>query len=791
MGDEMRLYDKPIFLPGLLGVLILLLFDAAAIADTTEPPLENIIVTAQGRAESLQEVSVSASVVSGDVLEKMNVSKLEDLMNRLPNVSISPAPVSDFVSIRGVGSSLNFGFEQSVATFVDGVHRGRSRSTRASLFDIDRVEVLRGPQTTFFGNNAIAGALNITTRRPDDEFAANASVFYGFDFEEYVVEGGVSLPLSDELALRVAGRQTGMKGYIDNTYIGEDGPNLDDRMGRVSIVWDPSSSFEMYTRFEASRFRDEGIFNTEIVGCPPPADLNVQAVAACQRYLTANGGVIDDALNYKSASEASFWNFDHVEAANKATFHFGEHSLTFTTAYYDHEYQLAQELIGIPGLQGGSTIGADYGIAWNNFEQYEQFSQEIRFQSDETATLSYIFGAYYASSDLSLDVYHGLYFLPLWVFAPPGTYAPGTPISQRAFFNETSDNLSAFGAMTFNVSDKFRVNAGLRYSSVEKEAGRRMEIGETGPGIPGPENFVDGSLAAQSSIAAILGTQMADFTPDTRKDNELMPSISVEYDLSAEIMAYASYTGGFKAGGFAMFFTETSLFEPETVDAYEIGTKMSLLDDKLRLSLNAFYADYSELQETVTLVNSTGVVVQFTDNVASSVSQGIELNAEWRATQSLRLSADIAYLSSEYDSYIGAPCTPLQLMQNPGNCAQDLSGSDRAFAPEWSGNIAFSYSRPLERQMALRIDGIAYFSSSFFMQPNGDPLLRQSGYGKADVRVAIGNMDESWELALVGSNLTDRTIASFRTFFPTSPGGTQVLASAPRSVGIQASFYFD
>jgi iron complex outermembrane receptor protein len=158
-----------------------------------------IVVTAQRRSQRLQDVPVSVSVATGATLERANITNLEGVAIRTPNVRISSAPVSDFINIRGIGSSLNLGFEQSVATFVDGVYRARSRASRAALFDIEQVEVLKGPQTTFFGNNAIAGALNITTRKPSNSPQANASAFYAPATHEYTLEAGVSGPITDTL----------------------------------------------------------------------------------------------------------------------------------------------------------------------------------------------------------------------------------------------------------------------------------------------------------------------------------------------------------------------------------------------------------------------------------------------------------------------------------------------------------------------------------------------------------------------------------------------------------------
>lgn len=326
--------------------------EAASISEASTSGDEDIIVTAQGRTQRLQDVPISASVTTGATLARVNLRNLEDVAVRLPNVKISQAPVSDFVNIRGVGSSLNMGFEQSVGTFVDGLYRGRSRATRGSLFDLDRIEVLKGPQTTFFGNNTIAGALNIVTRKPGDTLQTNAGAFYAPASQEYAVEAGISLPLTDNLGLRVAGRMSGMDGYIKNSNLNNHGPDLDDKIGRVSLRWEPSDAIEMNGRVDVIRMRDKGIFNSELIDCPPNPLVGTPA-GACARYLAASGGVVDDKLDWRSAAGASFLNYDMVEALWNTKITLGEHSMTFTTGYFDHEIGLANDVAPIPGNQGG------------------------------------------------------------------------------------------------------------------------------------------------------------------------------------------------------------------------------------------------------------------------------------------------------------------------------------------------------------------------------------------------------------------------------------------------------
>ena len=274
--------------------------------------VEEVVVTARGRLEQLKDVAVSASVIDGQALQAAVILNLQDFSTRVPNFRINTSGQSDYIVIRGMGSSANSGFEQSVATFVDGVYRSRSRSSRSTLFDIERVEVLRGPQTTFFGNNAIAGALNIVTRKPSGNFGGNASIYYG-EYGEYSVEGGVNLPLTDTLSARVAARTTGMEGYIQNSRPGVgDGPMMQSFNGRFAVAWRPSDNTTVDARLDVGRTHDKNQALVELFNCPPVVGT---PRGPCLRYATGVGAsAVDDDLDYRTDLGPSLFDLKYEEA---------------------------------------------------------------------------------------------------------------------------------------------------------------------------------------------------------------------------------------------------------------------------------------------------------------------------------------------------------------------------------------------------------------------------------------------------------------------------------------------
>jgi outer membrane receptor protein involved in Fe transport len=744
-----------------------------------------IIVTAQRRAQRLQDVPVSVTAVGGTQLARSNITGLEALAIRSPAVRIAVAPVSDFIAIRGIGSSLNLGFEQSVATFVDGIYRSRSRSTRSALFDVQQVEVLKGPQTTFFGNNAIAGAFNITTRKPGDMFAANISVLYAPSTSEYNVEGGADIPLTPTLSARLAGRASGMNGYIKNDYLDKHSPRLRDEIGRLSLHWQPSSNFETQVRFDLSRQRDQRTFDIQLLNCPPPVAFGTPK-GTCARYLNASGGSVDQKLDNHSQANPSFYNLDYYELEQTSTLGLGSANLVFTTGYYHHKYDLLTDVNPVPAQLGGSVVGTIQSTPARFQERYHQFSQEIRLQSANPSPLSYMAGLYYADDDLNITSFQGDYMAPFGSQEAP-YYNASSPIAFRILNEQQSRTLSAFGSLTYKVAAGLRVNAGLRYTSVRKTAHRDPSVGVAGS-IPSDNNFQPAPADIQTSFLPKLGVDLGDFAQNKRTDSKLMPTASLQYDVAPDVMSYFSYSKGFKAGGFSGY-TSSSIFGPENVNAFEMGVKSRLFDGRLTLNAAAFLENFKGLQQTATVLFPNGSQKAIVGNAASARSKGIELGAIAKIFKGFQLSTDLTLLDARFRNYRNAPCTTLQAVGTT-TCVQDLSGKRTAFAPKFSGNVTASFTGDLSEDLAFRIDATAYFTSSFYQQPIDDPFLSQPGNAKVDIAASLMKSNEAWEVSVVGKNLTDKITASYRQVIPTAVGSVAALQEPGRSIAFRLSLKY-
>lgn len=740
----------------------------------------DIVVTAQRREQRLQDVPVSVSVVSGASLEKAGIRNLQEVATRLPAVRIVEGPAADLLNIRGIGSGQNSGFEQSVATFVDGVYRGRGRAVRSALFDLDRVEVLKGPQTTFFGNNAIAGAFNISTRKPGDELDYNFSALSTPRIGEVNLEGGVSVPLTDRLAVRVAGRYGRQHGYVYNSFLGRDEARTNDKQGRIAVRWEPTDNFRSDLRFDIADSHSRGAFPFEVGNCPPGPEFGAPS-GFCAAYL-ASGGADDGKLNNRASLPDTMFDYNFKELAWTNALDLGGLSLTSISSYFRHTSDQLVQLLPIPLLfSNGSGL-----FPQSQQETYRQFTQEIRLQSDTGGTFEYMVGAYYSNGRLKAPQQLAFNFIPyatIPILAP--VYTPGTSVGGDINFRQKDETRSVFASGTIRPIESLRVNLGLRYTQVRKSAHRSLELGTFQADL-NPDTFVPFASGTQALYNLLFGASLVDFADTDRKDSKWQPSVGLQYDLTQDVMAYASYTKGFKAGGFAAT-SQGETFEPESVDSYEIGVKSSFFNRALTLNLAAFRMDYSDLQESSFIFLPSGAVTSVIGNAATARSQGIEFGATLRASRAFSINADVSYLDAKYRSYPAGACTLLQQVQTTAgqSCVQDLSGKDRPYAPDWSGNVGANLTLGLDGDNELRINPSLYFSSGFFQTASADPLLRQNAFAKADLRVAVGPADQRWEFAIIGKNLTDRTTASFRNALSSSPGAIFGITERPRTVSVQ------
>jgi iron complex outermembrane receptor protein len=756
---------------------------ASQAADATNPSdsqLVEIVVTAQRRSENLQTVPLSAQVIGNAQLIEQNYSDLQDLSQVIPSLHVSAGGATSDIYIRGIGSGNSQSFDQSVGTFVDDIYFGRARSSTATFFDVNRIEVLKGPQSTFFGNNAIAGALNIATNKPGDTFDASARALYGM-FGQYVVEAAVGLPINDVFSLRVAGIIDGQEGWITNVNTNLHEPEEYNTAGRIQLAFKPNQDFDALVKVDASRDRQRGDLYLQWVNCPPSAPFKTGAFcgsALSQHVPTYIVGNLGD----EEADAAGGGTF-LSSVGTALTMNYRQFGQTFTsvTGYYHYNYNQNLDLSSQPS--GAATTAAP--------EQFYQVSQEFRVASPVNQTIEYLAGVYFQTDHLNYQQYTNYPFFngPINGAPPFAPLIPYLPISQAFIFSQPEHIYSVFGSASWNINDSWKLTAGLRGTSDEKSYDRTIAYG-TGTQAYG--GFVPLPAAVETLPSHILGT-LPGSQSGSRKDHAWMPSAKLKYQLDPKAMMYFSYSRAFKAGGFNGSDTTgnpTNIpFAPEYVNAYELGLKSQWLDDRLLFNLDVFRSDYRDLQVVVEQGYNTGNGVAVVRNAAQARSQGVEYEGQWVASQYFRLLADVTYLESYYVSYPNAAPSALQLAQ--GLSAQDLSGASTEYAPKWSGSVTARFNTTLPGEYRLTADLSPYFTSAYFLLASEDvPQGRQSGYVRLDARLTLETPDRHWAFDLIGKNLNNREILNFSTIAPTSTGSYFVAKDAGANVAVQARYHW-
>ncbi len=724
---------------------------------------------------------MSIAAVSGQKIEEQGFTKLADLSAQIPNFHISSATVNDQIIMRGIGSGSNRGFEQSVGMFIDGVYMGRGKQSRSPFLDLDRVEVLRGPQSVLFGKNTIAGAVSLHTARPVPGDELNGSIFVSYEpeYNTHEVRAVISGSITDEFALRLAVKDAGSDGYIENTFLDQDGPETDDQNIRLSFAWEPTADLTINGKYERAESDRTGgpaeVFRFEPLTGLAGFVANVLVPAADPKF--------DTELNWRnSMDEELVPNTRELETDNAAVtieYDWGGHTLTSVTGYSAYEADEKQDVDFLP-IAFLSSL---------DDHEFEQWSQEIRLASPGGETFDYITGIYWQTNELDMDVSNDIgvedtvapVFLPLYD-ARGWTAAGLYPVdaSRYGVINQKSDTYSAFFQGPWNVTDTLRLIAGGRYTKEEKEYVRNGGHAVFATREPAGAN--------EDLMLSVLGIAVTlPHYDNDRTENQFSPSLKAQWDISDEIMLYASAEKGFKGGGFnadQAATLENQEFEEEEAIGYELGMKSTLLDGSAELNVALFRTEFDDQQ--VTSFDGISFIV---GNAAQATVQGIEMDGQWQITDSIRVGGAVGYLDAEYDDYENGPCSVTENAAT-GATTCDLSGKDLMLAPEWSGSAYVDYSRPVADSLELRVYVDITYSDETYMAADLDPFVLQDSYTKLNARLAIGSADGQWELAVVGKNLTDEETYGGSADVPLVKGGYVAYIDAPRTVAVQAQFNF-
>lgn len=761
-----------------------------------QPALEVIQVTAQKRSADAQKTPISINVLGADDLKEKGIEKIDDLQYSVPNLHMTESGISTQIYIRGIGTGNNQGFEQSVGQYIDGIYYGRQQLLRMPFLDLERVEVLKGPQSILFGKNSVAGALNLSSARPTQDFNAHFDASYQPEFGATEINTMVSGGLTETLSARIAVRDYQEDGYIENTTKLRDETERDEQAYRLSLLWEPTDDLNILLKVEHDEFNGEGR-QIEIVQDDP----NLETGLRYSQYLGLFGypdGVADSELNY--VRQADDEEFSHNKVDNvtlTANLMLGDYTLTSITGLVSYEFteECDCDYVAAP------VFNVDIN------ENYDQFSQELRIVSPLSDTFDWIGGFYYQSSETDFDDRIKIPSNSILPLANPAL-APISGTSASRNYTLDSTMWAAFFQGNYHVNDDLTLTVGARYTNEKKKGHREINIRELAGSTIGEGNIVTAPTAAiLYDVGFAIQNEQSPLSPrghnlsNSRDETAFTPLVSVQYELDKGVMTYISATTGFKAGGFDARANNIDSweFEEEEATSYEWGIKSALLNNTLEVNLAVYRTEYDNLQ----ISQFDGTLGFNVGNAKETVVQGIEVDGRWLVMDTdagtLTINYAVAYLDHEFKDFKNGNCYNRQEPDGdigPGGVQLcDFTGKSGQYTPKFTGNLGLDYFKSISFLgfEYFRANLGLYHTSKQNVHPNLDPLYDIDGYTKVDARLALEA--ENWSVALFGKNITDEKVLTYAGNAPLSGSsfGTNTFygfVDRPATIGIQFQYDF-
>ena len=758
--------------------------------------LEETLVSASRRVESLQDVPMSVSAFSGDFFQNTGVSQLSDLGQYTPNFSITSSTDSrsTIIRIRGIGSvGSNSGVDPSVGVFIDGVYQGRSGMSISDLVDVQRVEILRGPQGTLYGKNTSAGAISVLTSLPTPEFESMLEL--GFDSNQQAeVRGMINLPLgSAGHGMRVAGFGINGDHLFENVNTGEGVNNANKYGGRGRLLLDLSGGEAHsgqgqlvisgdYTKEDTDCCAFAVIDYNGLSPLNAPSTNIPSALWQAELGLNAQGkprldySAFEDSEGFSPPRADPFGDDYWFDEANRNKVELGgvslewnrplanDSAITFLNAWRHYRSDSA--------FDGDFTA---YNAVGSNTEvKLEQYSSELRLTSPGGGTFDYLYGLYAYYSELDSvgtfsqhsSLVHNVQIgggLTLGTFFPAGSVNVDTN-------DYTTTSYAAFGQLVWNYSEQLSLTLGLRFTRETKE---RQGSQLTTPSFP-----ID--------IPPIAGPDI--YLDNRRDDSDISPAINLRYFHDSDLMTYASISRGFKSGGFNQrreVSGSDGEFDEEIATNYEVGMKTTALQRRLQFNAALFYVDYEDFQSQTFDGSSVRVT-----NAGSLESYGAEIELVMLPVDRLTVGTAIGFNKAEYGAFDNGQCTVAQTFTqfyivegaqqgSPGvnsSCTQDLAGKPLANAPEWtvSSHAQYEFSLPMDLLGVVRLEHS--YIDSFYLEEDLDPNLKNGAVHLVNLRMTISDRVGRWEMAMWGRNLLDEQYYAFGLDIPTLGGYAGIVA---------------
>jgi outer membrane receptor protein involved in Fe transport len=775
----------------------------ASTSATTTESLDTVVVTARRKAERMLDVPVAAIAVGAADIRQYDLTSVANIKLVAPQITFDRGFTGGgaSISMRGVSSSsLDAGVEQSVLLDFDGMAISRGRILNDALFDIQEMDVLKGPQALFFGKNSPGGVVSIKSAGPTKTLSGFVRAGYETTSHTRSVEAAVGGPISDNLGFRVALLDSKSRGYIENmdkdgvpdlvrtaasgsTFVPPAQPWLgaeQKQAARLTLTYTNKDNFDATFKLLGSRYRGQGLQSfSEVMGCP-----------AGKTQPTTVGNIVDPTgdcqLNNKSSqgwlSPTIINSWPEVKANDGGapfskndttmptlTMNFSTENIKFTsvTGYYDYDY-----------VSQSNADATSYAYYWSySNEKNKSIYQELRAVSAYDGIFNFAAGGHFEKNDRTLYV--------------GGANGP-------ALLDPATGRYNAYDDQQHNKSRAYSVFAQLIAEPV-----KQLELAAGGRFTHESKDLDSFNVYVNPSIAASFLPQGTHIT-GSKSSTNFSPEATVTWHPAKEAMVYAAYKTGYLAGGFSNPGTlgpTTSLttlsFDPEKVKGVEIGTKGSLLNRTLTGSITAYRYEYSGLPLTSLIALDATHVAFVTQNAANTIARGIELEAAYRPISSLTLRGSVSYNDSYFADFAAAQCytgqtAALGCLVNPVTKAstQDLTGKPVYRSPKWIATAGAVYEQRVSPDFRLNWNADLRYSAGYYAGLNLNPTSYQRAFTTLNAGVRLSANEDRWSLAVIGRNLSNRIYATLGVDKPGGSGESFAVAGEPRAVVLQGEYRF-
>ena len=767
-----------------------------------------IIVNARLQSETIQEVPVNITSISGGTLDTYQVNEIADVVSRVPglNVQIGGSGAGAQISLRGLGSSnISSAFDSAVGISIDGVQVSTQRLLQTAFFDVEQIDVMKGPQSLFFGKSASAGVFSLRSANPTKDWEIFGKASYEFEEDGYTIGGYLSGPISDTLGIRLAAQYQDLNKYVQiEPQVGARDKNkgLTNFIGRLTLNWEPADNFTANLKINYNKQDSQTILGHSDLDCGPDGLVSPTRLLGAVVFQSSHSCDIKDSRYPDSDGDPRLTKVfagstgdgrDLSQPYNETEIVFARlamdldltDTLTLSTVsgYVDlfNEYNGNFNYTGacppanfnsLTGCSGGG-IAAGFMAPFRN--ELTQFTQEIRLTTDFDGAFNFMLGAFWEDRNIPYGTSQNAF-----VAAFIGPTTNGETFDWYAERDSKAKAVSVFGSATFDITDQLELSGGVRWTDEKKSTTIRF------PFVHDIITFGFGFLPSGFFAG-----------PVRFSDSNISPELALKYKVTDDVNIYAAYKTGFKSGGIdnnalpsgplrnltssdpvARAAIEDGLrFDSETSRGGEIGIRTQFADRSVTLNATAFYYTFKDLQ----IQEFSLAIFNFeTYNASRVVTKGLDIDWAWRTpVEGLKFSGAMSYTDTKYAENIVRPNLSVAI----------VDGRATARAPKFAGNIAFDWRTPVSNTMEIGLSGNATYSDSYWTNAT-DSYYRQPSYVTLDGAISVGEPDGKWKLSLIGTNLTNKLWTNTNGPAPFTSDDTIHTQNRGRQLFMEVAFKF-